>query len=185
MDCHLARNKNLLIRAIELMQRLLSPGEFPRFSSDSFPEYAFSEFTHDLKTCGKDEETFLAGNAQALSEITIRRKMPTLWLVKMRHPVFAVYGALCKSINRPINNAALFLGENDFPKMTKYGTKLIRSPLRIIGMEDGTSLSAALEKLPARKQPWTVLCNWRFDACDTSAAEAFAKDGTACIIRPE
>lgn len=185
MDCPLSRNKDLLMRAIELMQCLFSPGESPRFSNDSFPEYGFPEFTHDLETCGKDEETILASNAAGLSEVTIRRKMPTLWLVKTRHPVFAVYAALCRGINKPIKTAALFLNENDFPKMTKYGLKLIHSPLHIIGIEEGVSLSVALEKLPARKHAWTVLCNWRFDPCDIAVAEAFATDGTACIIRPE
>ena len=129
MDCPFARNKDLLIRAIELMQSVVSPGESPRFSSDSFPEYGFSEFTYDLQTCGKDEETILVSNAYALSELTIRRKLPTLWLVKTRHPVFAVYAALCTNIKKPMNTAALFLGDNDFPRMTKYGRKLIRSPL--------------------------------------------------------
>jgi len=185
MDCPFARNKDLLIRAIELMQSLLSPGESPRFSSDSFPEYGFSEFTYDLQTCGKDEETILASNAYALSELTIRRKLPTLWLVKTRHPVFAVYAALCTNIKKPMNTAALFLGDKDFPQMTKFGRRLIRSTLRIIGIEEGTSLSAALEKLPVQTCALTVLCNWRFDAWDTAVAEAYGAEGTVCVLRPE
>jgi hypothetical protein len=185
MNCPFAQNKDLLIRAIDLMQSLFSPGESPRFSSDSFPEYGFSEFTYDRETCGEEEETILASNARAISELTIQRKLPTLWLVKQWHPVFAVYAALCTSIEKPIITAALFLGESDFPKMTKYGTKLISSPLQIIEIEEGQSLSAALELMPVRKQPWTVICNWKFDAWDSAVAEDYGADGTACVLRPE
>ena len=185
MDYPPTRNKDLVLRAIELMQCLLSPGEPPRFSGDLFPEYPYSKFSHDLQTCDKDEQTILESNARALIETTIRRKMPTLWLIKTRHPIFVIYAALCTWIDKSINTAFLFLGDTDFLKMTEFGTKLVRAPLQIIEIEDHTSLSTALENLPTRKHPPTVLCNWRFDAWDSSVAEAYEMDGKASILRPE
>jgi hypothetical protein len=183
---HLSRahNKDRLIRAIELMQCLLSPGEPPRFSSNTLSEYGLTEFMRDLQTCGEDEREIFAINAQVLFETAIQRKMPTLWLVKARHPVFAVYAALCESIKRPLDIAAVFLIETDFPNLTKYGRKLLRSPVYIVGIEEDTSLSSALKKLPPRKDSWTVLCNWRFDDWDTAVAEALEESGTACVLRP-
>lgn len=185
MHVQFDRNRDLLLRAIDLMQSLLSPGESPRFSSNAFPEYGLSEFTYDLETCETEEEALLRNAARAVFETTIQRKMPTLWLLKRWHPVFAVYAALCEKIQKPLSCAALFLDETDFPKITKYGAKLIRSPVHIVGIGEDTSLSAALEKLPNRKQPWTVLCDWRFDAWDTEVAEAFGETGRASVLRPQ
>lgn len=185
MDCPSTRNRDLFFRAIDLMQCLFSPEQAPRFSSELIPEYALPEFMHDLETCGKDEEMILASNARAVFDTTIRRKMPTLWLVKTRHPVFVLYAALCASINKSVKTAHLFLGETDFPRLTKLGAKLVRAPLHIVSMEEHASLSTALENLPARKFPWTVLCNWRFDALDSAVAEEYGTAGTACVLRPE
>lgn len=185
MDHTVERNKDLIMRAIELMQYLMSPAEPPRLSSASFPEYTFPEFMHDLDSCGEEEQTILASNARALFETAIQRRMPTLWLVKTRHPVFAVYAALCERIKKPLTFPVLFLEETDFPSMTKYGQTFLRAPVHIEGIEEETSLSSALENLPSRRRPWTVLCNWRFDTWDSAVAEAFGKDGTACVLRPE
>jgi hypothetical protein len=184
MHVPLDRNRDLLMRAVDLMQCLLSPGESPRFSSDAFPEYGLSEFTYDLETCETEDEEFLRSTARTVFETTIQRKMPTLWLLKRWHPVFAIYAALCENIQKPFNFAALLLDETDFPKITSYSEKLIRSPAHIVGIREDTSLSAALEKLPTGKLPWTVLCDWGFDAWDTEVAEAFGETGRAYLLRP-
>jgi len=177
-------NKELLLRAFTLMQGLMDDA----FDSDPCEgpcsEYTLKLMRWDIATCSAEEKATLTSIAQLVSELAFKRRMPTLWLLKNRHPVFAVYASVCLSIGRDPLDEWTWLEDDDFKTMTEYGHQLVYSPVIIVGINQETLLSDALRNLPGKEKPWTVLCDWQFDSNDEATAKLLGEDGTACVLRP-